>query len=149
MARVLGSYPIGRRFESHCRYHKSREQIFCSRSLTARWSRGLRHRPFTAVTRVRVPYGSPHGGIAQLVERSPHTREVTDSSSVVSTKILKPYGFRIFFIASRNGKRKEYGIEKGKRKTLEPKFEGFKKWRNAIRCRRTFHLRWLRRFRRD
>ena len=26
-----------------------------------------------------------HGGIAQLVERSPHTREVTDSSSVVST----------------------------------------------------------------
>ena len=46
----------------------------------------LRHRPFTAVTWVRVPYGSPYGGIAQLVERSPHTREVTDSSSVVSTK---------------------------------------------------------------
>ena len=26
---------------------------------TARWSRGLRHRPFTAVTRVRIPSGSP------------------------------------------------------------------------------------------
>ena len=25
----------------------------------ARWSRGLRHRPFTAVTRVRIPSGSP------------------------------------------------------------------------------------------
>ena len=28
LARVLGSYPIGRRFESHCRYYM------------ARWSRG-------------------------------------------------------------------------------------------------------------
>ena len=27
----------------------------------------LRHRPFTAVTRVRFPFGSPHGRIAQLV----------------------------------------------------------------------------------
>ena len=26
---------------------------------TARWSRGLRHRPFTAVTRVRISSGSP------------------------------------------------------------------------------------------
>ena len=26
----------------------------------ARWSRGLRHRPFTAVTAVRICYGSPH-----------------------------------------------------------------------------------------
>ena len=26
----------------------------------ARWSRGLRHRPFTAVTRVRIPSGSPN-----------------------------------------------------------------------------------------
>ena len=34
-----------------------------------------------------------------------------------------------FFIATRNGKRNEYGIGKGKRKTLEPKFKGFKKWR--------------------
>ena len=32
---------------------------------------------------------SPHGGIAQPVERPPHTRKVTDSSSVVST-ILSP-----------------------------------------------------------
>ena len=52
----------------------------------------LRLRPFTAATRVRVPSGSPpyllpfpYGGIAQPVERPPHTRKVTDSSSVVST----------------------------------------------------------------
>ena len=46
----------------------------------------LRHRPFTAVTRVRVPYGSPiYGGVAQPVEHLLHTQGVTDSSSVVST----------------------------------------------------------------
>lgn len=47
----------------------------------------LRHRPFTAVTRVRVPYGSPiYGGVAQPVEHLLHTQGVTDSSSVVSTR---------------------------------------------------------------
>ena len=46
----------------------------------------LRHRPFTAVTRVRVSYGSPYGGVAQPVEHLLHTQGVTDSSSVVSTK---------------------------------------------------------------
>ena len=76
----------------------------------------LRHRPFTAVTRVRVPYGSPHGGIAQLVERSPHTREVTDSSSVVSTKILKPYGFRIFLSQPETGSEMNTGSRRGKEK---------------------------------
>ena len=49
----------------------------------------LRHRPFTAVTRVRFPSGSPYGGLAQPVERLLHTQEVTDSSSVVST-IFRP-----------------------------------------------------------
>ena len=68
----------------------------------------LRHRPFTAVTRVRFPSGSPtplrgmtghtrYGGIAQLVERPPHTRKVTDSSSVVSTrKTVTPNGVAVF-----------------------------------------------------
>ena len=46
----------------------------------------LRHRPFTAVTRVRVSYGSPYGGVAQPVEHLLHTQGVTDSSSVVSTR---------------------------------------------------------------
>ena len=40
----------------------------------------------TGSSPVRVTTVSLYGGIAQLVERSPHTREVTDSSSVVSTK---------------------------------------------------------------
>ena len=48
MARVLGSYPIGRWFESYCRYHKG--------PLVKR----LRHRPFTAESWVQFPYGSPH-----------------------------------------------------------------------------------------
>ena len=46
LARVLGSYPIGRWFESCCRYHGP---------LVKR----LRHRPFTAESWVRFPYGSP------------------------------------------------------------------------------------------
>ena len=48
MARVLGSYPIGRWFESYCRYQNG--------PLVKR----LRHRPFTAESWVQFPYGSPH-----------------------------------------------------------------------------------------
>ena len=69
----------------------------------------LRHRPFTAVTRVRVSYGvdaneaTPYGGIAQLVERPPHTRKVTDSSSVVSTtKTPEIFGFWVFLLYIHN-----------------------------------------------
>ena len=47
MARVLGSYPIGRWFESYCRYQYG--------PLVKR----LRHRPFTAESWVQFPYGSP------------------------------------------------------------------------------------------
>ena len=47
MARVPGSYPIGRWFESCCRYHFG--------PLVKR----LRHRPFTAESWVQFPYGSP------------------------------------------------------------------------------------------
>ena len=47
MARVLGSYPIGRWFKSYCRYHYG--------PLVKR----LRHRPFTAESWVQFPYGSP------------------------------------------------------------------------------------------
>ncbi len=41
LARASGSYPAGRRFKSHYRYHNG--------PLVKR----LRHRPFTAATRVR------------------------------------------------------------------------------------------------
>ena len=83
LARACGSYPQCHRFESSRRYHR----------LVRRWGRlagpppqqkygplvkWLRHGPFTAVTWVRVPYGSPlrqsvkrdcriNGGLAQLV----------------------------------------------------------------------------------
>ena len=52
----------------------------------------LRHRPFTAVTRVRVPYGSfilivtfLFGGLAQLGEHLPYKQGVTGSSPVGPT----------------------------------------------------------------
>ena len=47
LARALGSYPTGRWFKSDFRYHAG--------PLVKR----LRHGPFTAVTWVRFPYGSP------------------------------------------------------------------------------------------
>ena len=47
LARAIGSYPIGHGFKSSFRYHLG--------PLVKR----LRHGPFTAVTWVRFPYGSP------------------------------------------------------------------------------------------
>ena len=104
LARALGSYPGCHRFKSSRRYHElirgAKPRNGMRRVLVLLIPAGraaplpqgpvvkrLRLRPFTAATRVRVPSGSPflYGGLAQLVERSPHTREVTDSSSVVST----------------------------------------------------------------
>lgn len=49
LARASGSYPAGRRFESHCRYH----------SFFGPLVKRLRHHPFTVETRVRFPCGSP------------------------------------------------------------------------------------------
>ena len=48
----------------------------------------LRHRPFTAVSRVQIPVGSPHGSIAQLGEHLPYKQGVTGSSPVTSTIIF-------------------------------------------------------------
>ncbi len=62
-----------------------KQRVFVSGPLVKR----LRHRPFTAVTGVRVPYGSPlvsPGGMAQLVEHLLHTQGVAGSSPAVSTK---------------------------------------------------------------
>ena len=50
LARAIGSYPIGHGFKSSSRYHFG--------PLVKR----LRHGPFTAVTWVRFPYGSPKKG---------------------------------------------------------------------------------------
>ena len=47
----------------------------------------LRHRPFTAVSRVRFPDGSPHGRLAQLGERLPYKQDVGSSILSSSTKV--------------------------------------------------------------
>ena len=68
LARATGSYPVGHRFKSGLRYHIGQGSAVPYPSGTAlvrgfpqaRWSRGLRHRPFTAVTAVRICYGSPN-----------------------------------------------------------------------------------------
>ena len=66
----------------------------------SRSSRGLGHRPFTAVTGVRLPYGTPFlyvarflasAGIAQLVERYLAKVQVAGSNPVSRSKHTKPY----------------------------------------------------------
>ena len=54
LARARGSYPRCPRFKSRCRYHAA---DVLQHGPLVKW---LRHRPFTAVTRVRVSYGSPN-----------------------------------------------------------------------------------------
>ena len=57
LARAFGSYPECHWFKSSCRY-----QWRWGYTLRRRFGplvKWLRHRPFTAVTRVRVSYGSP------------------------------------------------------------------------------------------
>ena len=80
LARACGSYPQCHRFKSSRRYHIP---LRCAASrgnpLSVKYGplvKWLRHGPFTAVTWVRFPYGSPcrhpegrrqFGGLAQLV----------------------------------------------------------------------------------
>ena len=66
LARAFGSYPKCPRFESRCRYQRARDAR-ASRALYGPLVKWLRHGPFTAVTWVRIPYGSPFAGLAQLV----------------------------------------------------------------------------------
>ena len=54
--------------------------------------KGLRHLPFTEVTGVRIPYGSPsllmlpkYGGLAQLGEHLPYKQRVSGSIPLAST----------------------------------------------------------------
>ena len=74
LARAFGSYPKCRWFKSDCRYHNG---LLVKR---------LRHRPFTAVTRVRFSYRSPYGSLAQLGEHLPYKQRVSGSSPLTSTK---------------------------------------------------------------
>ena len=60
LARAFGSYPECPRFKSRCRYDardvRKGIPFHPNQGPLVKW---LRHRPFTAVTWVRVPYGSP------------------------------------------------------------------------------------------
>ena len=78
MARACGSYPQCHRFKSSRRYHagEMRRHLSGPPSKDGPLVKRLRHGPFTAVTWVRFPYGSPcrrpegrrqFGGLAQLV----------------------------------------------------------------------------------
>ena len=114
MARACGSYPQCHRFESSRRYHRlvRRRQRLTSHppqqkdGPLVKW---LRHGPFTAVTWVRVPYGSPlrqsvrgcriNGGLAQLV-RAPasHAGGHWFESSSLHQKVLGFAGNRELFL---------------------------------------------------
>ena len=61
LARACGSYPQCPRFKSRCRYHTGgmRPHPTGARQGSGPLVKWLRHGPFTAVTWVRVPYGSP------------------------------------------------------------------------------------------
>ena len=58
----------------------------------------LRHRPFTAITRVRVPVGSLkkkiYGSLAQLGEHLPYKQRVIGSSPIVS---IQGMGTHLYF----------------------------------------------------
>lgn len=94
MARALGSYPSCPRFESRCRYHFTKDRTTRPFHIERPGGQAVKTPPFhggnTGSSPVRVTtFSLPfllYGGIAQPVERPPHTRKVTDSSSVVSTK---------------------------------------------------------------
>ncbi len=104
MARATGSYPVGREFKSHSRYQFG--------PLVKR----LRHRPFTAVTRVRFSYGSPIGllsvqpliyifrPVGQVVKTAA-SHAANTSSTLVRVTRQKLYSFCFFCV--KQGKQKK------------------------------------------
>ena len=97
MARAFGSYPKCHRFESSRRYHRGASGAPEPYGPLVKW---LRHRPFTAVTWVRIPYGSPtYGGLAQQV-RAPasHAGGHWFESSSLHQKHWKFQGISSVFI---------------------------------------------------
>ena len=109
LARARGSYPRCPRFKSRCSYHAA---DVLQHGPLVKW---LRHRPFTAVTRVRVSYGSPtpygerHQG--QTWRHSSAGRALASHARGHRFEFCclhqNPEAVRLrdFFIASRNGKR--------------------------------------------
>ena len=82
MARATGSYPVGHGFKSNSRYHGP---------LVKR----LRHRPFTAVTGVRFPYGSPkipaaHPGCGNFFNKTKGNRTGACQKTVRGTVFPHP-----------------------------------------------------------
>ena len=61
-----------------------------------------RHRPFTAVTGVRFPHGSPLGSLAQLGEHLPYKQRVSGSSPLTSTTKTTHESEWFFFFVFRN-----------------------------------------------
>ena len=61
----------------------------------------LRHRPFTAVSRVRFPDGSPHGRLAQLGERLPYKQDVGSSILSSSTKANGYLRIAVFLVCKK------------------------------------------------
>ena len=145
MARARGSYPRCHWFKSSCRYHyKKRTGVRFH--IKRPGGQAVKTPPFhggnTGSSPVRVTTffsRFQYGGIAQPVERSPHTREVTDSSSVVSTRksseIARFRGF-FFFFAS-----KKLQVPKMSRKcpATVPKTASCPSPDPACPCRRSAH----------
>ena len=112
LARACGSYPQCHRFKSSRRYQtgEMRPHLSGIPLENGPLVKRLRHGPFTAVTWVRFPYGSPcrhpegrrqFGGLAQLV-RAPASHaggHWFESSSLHQEKTLESQWFRGFFFA--------------------------------------------------
>ncbi len=65
LARATGSYPVCRWFKSDYRYQE--RSVLISADLFGPVVKRLRHRPFTAVTRVRFSSGSPNDILSNKV----------------------------------------------------------------------------------
>ena len=102
MARARGSYPRCHWFKSSCRYQQKTD-FFRFHIDKRPGGQAVKTPPFhggntgSSPVRVTTFFRRLYGGIAQPVERPPHTRKVTDSSSVVSTK-TKSSCFRNCFL---------------------------------------------------
>ena len=110
LARARGSYPRCHWFKSSCRYQQNTD-FFRFHIDKRPGGQAVKTPPFhggntgSSPVRVTTFFRRVYGGIAQPVERPPHTRKVTDSSSVVSTKrkSATPIGVALFLYCSETG----------------------------------------------